>query len=489
MASLLMRVETASAVGSTYTATPASTSPKKRSSSSDTDEPSSSSSSTLSNKKVKEGTVVNTTNELNNDGNIISAGNKNEGDGVSASDVVGKNTTFENHNNRQLISMDDITKNDVFVNLDNKWLHDSESSERFNCLIKSKKDVYQSSKRGTKPAIATGIIHEWRSQDPPGRFLKIDGHSYEYYDIGDEEVRKKICRVLGRGSRKKSTQRDSNESNVTVASFSDEEDQNVPQGSAVVNKKRSDEVHDICSIAILSQKQFMSTKISPGPEKVNDKSSPYVEREVSKFLTEEAKKQNVAPRVKVPPQLSAVNTNSDMGEQTQASTVMTLNQAHIDNPQTMASDKTTNNNTHLNDDASKKLAQEKATEKSTNEVDTANLKVKSLLRVSIGEGGGKKAALTPKTKAPLTPKTPKTPAILLSTNQAPNLPEGWVVKLFQRMAGKTAGSTDKYFYSPEKVKFRSMKGCKLFIDILSEPDVDGSERIALNVYKERGYKL
>ena len=34
-----------------------------------------------------------------------------------------------------------------------------------------------------------------------------------------------------------------------------------------------------------------------------------------------------------------------------------------------------------------------------------------------------------------------------------------------------------------------MKGCKYFIDILDEPDVDGDESAALKEYKERGYKF
>ena len=89
-----------------------------------------------------------------------------------------------------------------------------------------------------------------------------------------------------------------------------------------------------------------------------------------------------------------------------------------------------------------------------------------------------------------TPKTPKTPAILLSEEAAANLPEGWIVKKFQRTNGKTARTTDKYFYSPDnKIKFRSMKGCKQFIDILAEPGIDGIESDALKVYKERGYKF
>ena len=65
-----------------------------------------------------------------------------------------------------------------------------------------------------------------------------------------------------------------------------------------------------------------------------------------------------------------------------------------------------------------------------------------------------------------------------------------MIKTFQRTGGKTAGSTDKYFYSPQKeIKFRSMKGCIQFIEILGEPEVDGNETIALKLYKERGYKF
>ena len=64
------------------------------------------------------------------------------------------------------------------------------------------------------------------------------------------------------------------------------------------------------------------------------------------------------------------------------------------------------------------------------------------------------------------------------------------MKMFQRASGSTAGGTDKYFYSPQKeIKFRSMKGCKTFVGILSEPGVDGNELEAKKLYKERGNKF
>jgi len=81
----------------------------------------------------------------------------------------------------------------------------------------------------------------------------------------------------------------------------------------------------------------------------------------------------------------------------------------------------------------------------------------------------------------------KSPAELLSTEPASNLPNGWLVKVFKRMSGATAGSTDKYFYSPNnEIKFRSIKACNTFIGILTEPGVNGDEAAALKLFKSRG---
>ena len=102
---------------------------------------------------------------------------------------------------------------------------------------------------------------------------------------------------------------------------------------------------------------------------------------------------------------------------------------------------------------------------------------------------GKKMGSTPKASNGNTPKTPRTPALLLSTEPAPKLPDGWVAKTFQRTSGATAGTKDTYFYSPQReLKFRSMKACNAFVQILNEPGID-DEQMAFNVFKSRGHKV
>jgi len=436
---------------------------------------------------------------------------KNDEDGsLLSEEVVSKmdklTNDIQNQNNRQYIKAGETTDNDIYLIRGTDHLP---GNKKYNELIHSNKASYQSSNRSGKSAIALSIINELRSQNPPSRFLRIE--SGKFYDVGDEEVRKKIVSILGKGTRKAKAQRDSTDSNITAISFSDgEEDQ--PQ--------QSRSLHDICSIAILSQKQFKRSKPTPQKETNNEttvtkSSSPYVEREVSKFLVEEAKhlsptsqtvikSREVSPPSQPKSTAAAAQTNSN--DQSQLS-VMTLScQAQVDNSHTapkiaIASEETDTLDAettsklpvafgfNLNDNASKEFAQ-KATEKWTNEGMKAAESKGVSLRVSIGEGKmiSGVPSVTPNVKTPKKP--PKTPAILLSTKPAPNLPDGWLVKLFKRQSGATAGSTDKYFYSPDnEIKFRSMKGCRQFIDILDEPNVDSNEAAALKEYKERGYKF
>lgn len=82
-------------------------------------------------------------------------------------------------------------------------------------------------------------------------------------------------------------------------------------------------------------------------------------------------------------------------------------------------------------------------------------------------------------------------AILISSSDSPpGLPNGWTMKTFQRMSGKTSGTTDSYWYTPQlKLKFRSKKGCTQFIEILNEPGIDGDESVAFNTFKKRGFRV
>jgi hypothetical protein len=85
---------------------------------------------------------------------------------------------------------------------------------------------------------------------------------------------------------------------------------------------------------------------------------------------------------------------------------------------------------------------------------------------------------------------PRSSAILIESSDAPpGLPGGWTSKTFARAKSDGKGR-DTYFYSVQKkIKFRSMKACKAFIQILEEPAIDGSESAAFKEFKVRGFKL
>ena len=49
------------------------------------------------------------------------------------------------------------------------------------------------------------------------------------------------------------------------------------------------------------------------------------------------------------------------------------------------------------------------------------------------------------------------------------LPTGWKMTTRTRKSGKTAGRIDKYYYSPEGKRYRSMKQVKLVVEALPPP--------------------
>ncbi len=146
----------------------------------------------------------------------------------------------------------------------------------------------------------------------------------------------------------------------------------------------------------------------------------------------------------------------------------------------------------VDDDGSSKKKAEVATEKWTSKgTKAAKLKTERR-RNSGGSQKEKENKATPGAKSggsSGTPKTPRTPAKLLSSkSEVSGLPTGWTSKTYERKSGKTAGSTDTYFYSPQVgIKFRSIKRCKEFIEIVKE--VNGNESQALKLFKERGHKM
>ena len=69
-------------------------------------------------------------------------------------------------------------------------------NKRYRKLVESRKCDYVNSKRLDKPLVAFEIIREWRGQDPPGRFLKLDDEAGLWYDVGDKKAREKTSQAL-----------------------------------------------------------------------------------------------------------------------------------------------------------------------------------------------------------------------------------------------------------------------------------------------------
>jgi hypothetical protein len=62
-------------------------------------------------------------------------------------------------------------------------------------MVEDRKLEYVNSKRLDKPLVALDIIRIWRSQLPPGRFLKIDEKTGLWHDVGDKKAREKTSQV------------------------------------------------------------------------------------------------------------------------------------------------------------------------------------------------------------------------------------------------------------------------------------------------------
>ena len=69
-------------------------------------------------------------------------------------------------------------------------------NKRYRKMVEDRKLDYVNSKRLDKPLVALSIIREWRAQDPPGRFLKIDEKTGLWNDVGDKKAREKTSQAL-----------------------------------------------------------------------------------------------------------------------------------------------------------------------------------------------------------------------------------------------------------------------------------------------------
>lgn len=69
-------------------------------------------------------------------------------------------------------------------------------NKRYRKMVEDRKLEYVNSKRLDKPLVALAIIREWRAQNPPGRFLKLNEKTGVWDDVGDKKAREKTSQAL-----------------------------------------------------------------------------------------------------------------------------------------------------------------------------------------------------------------------------------------------------------------------------------------------------
>jgi hypothetical protein len=86
----------------------------------------------------------------------------------------------------------------LFLNLTNATggTNHHPGNKRYRKMVEDKKIEYVNCKRLDKPLVALSIIKIWRTQKPPGRFLKMDDKSGLWNDVGDKKAREKTSQAL-----------------------------------------------------------------------------------------------------------------------------------------------------------------------------------------------------------------------------------------------------------------------------------------------------
>jgi len=70
-------------------------------------------------------------------------------------------------------------------------------NKRYRKLVEDRKIEYVNVKRKRdKSVVALDIVKKWRSQSPPGRFLRMDDKTGLWSDVGDKKAREKTSQAL-----------------------------------------------------------------------------------------------------------------------------------------------------------------------------------------------------------------------------------------------------------------------------------------------------
>jgi len=106
-----------------------------------------------------------------------------------------KKEELKKYANWPLKGIKDPHDNDVLYGRGGGTNHHS-GNKRYRQMVEDRKLEYVNSKRLDKPLVALEIIRVWRTQLPPGRFLKLEDKSGHWKDVGDKKAREKTSQAL-----------------------------------------------------------------------------------------------------------------------------------------------------------------------------------------------------------------------------------------------------------------------------------------------------
>ena len=101
-----------------------------------------------------------------------------------------------NQNEARLNNSDDSKNEQIFQPADNDYLFGGASTSKLHTgnkmyrkLVSEQKVEFMLSDRSNRNLLVKSLVRKWKTQDPPGRFLKRDTKTGLWYDVGDDRAK------------------------------------------------------------------------------------------------------------------------------------------------------------------------------------------------------------------------------------------------------------------------------------------------------------
>ena len=94
-----------------------------------------------------------------------------------------------------LTDIEDPTANDVLLG-NGRAVNEHAGNKLYRQWVDAKRNEYNTCPSSKKKIVAMNIVKAWRALDPPGRFLKKDGTTKLWHDVGDAKAREKFSQAF-----------------------------------------------------------------------------------------------------------------------------------------------------------------------------------------------------------------------------------------------------------------------------------------------------